>query len=100
MLIGRKGYSRFMERSSASHDWFLCILPLEKSFPRMQDAGIVSLGENQFCTSSCPAAARVWTAEMSVELFTAYHARSDCVRFPPAMARVCTTFATDLRSKH
>jgi hypothetical protein len=89
-----------MERSSASRVWFLCILPLEKSSPRMPSAGIAGWGRNQFRTSSSPAAARVWTADMSVELFTNYPVRSDCEMFPPAMARGCTTFATNLRSKH
>jgi len=41
-----------------------------------------------------------WTAEMSVGFFTTYHVRSHCVMFPPAMARACTTFVTDLQSKH
>jgi site-specific recombinase XerD len=39
-------------------------------------------------------AARAWTADMFVELFTTYHVGSDCVRFLPPIAHVFTTIAT------
>src|SRR5216683_1290450 len=99
MSIGRRGYSRFTGRSSASPAWFLCMPRPEEFCQRTRSAGIATLKGSRSHTSSCQAVAHVWTGAMSAEPFIACLVRSDCAMLSPVTARACTIFGTALRLK-